>query len=104
MIRRRLKTLEKSFRKPGTCPTCGKDAADITFIEVLSCDQSEPPLGYWYEKPCADSRPGERFPYPPDPRPVCPKCGQPIGPMLFLTAVYDEAEWDALQEGMPVDG
>lgn len=98
MNRRRIEALENRLYKPGSCRTCGASETAPSIGEVLYCEGDEPPLGYYYEKPWTDFRPGERFPYPPDPRPVCPTCGCINGPTLFLTAVYDKNEWDALRK------
>lgn len=95
--RRRIENLEKRYHKPGTCPTCGMGESHVDFIEVLSQGEGEP-LGFYYEKPWPDHRPGERFPYPPDPRPICPACSGHVGDALICTAIYDPAEWQALQK------
>lgn len=99
MNRRRIDALEKRFHEPGACPGCGGGEDDISTIEAKLYGEGEP-LGYYYEMP-PDKR---RYPYPPDPRPVCPMCGRNNGPTLFLTAVYDKAEWDALQKRSPAGG
>ena len=101
--RRRIDALEIRYHKPGACPACGGSEGVVSTIKVHRCGEGEP-LGYYYEKPWPDYRPGERFPYPPDPRPVCPTCGGHVGPMLLLTAVYDADEWDALRKQAPAGG
>jgi hypothetical protein len=96
-IKSRLKKVEE-FTAKGSCPVCGFEPAPgrVDYIEVLEYGRGEP-LGFC----CGNSWPDNgRYPYPPDPRPACPACGERMG-LLLLTAVYVEREWTELQTRLP---
>jgi hypothetical protein len=97
-INARLKKVEEFVAK-GSCPVCGFEPATpgrVDCVEVVEYGRGEP-LGFYYEKPWPDKG---RYPYPPDPRPACPACGE-RSEILLLTAVYDEGEWAELQTWLP---
>jgi hypothetical protein len=97
-LKDRLTRLEGGSVPAGACPECGNrpDAVRKMFYTVHGRGE---PVAWYYQKGWPDYRPDEYFPYPPDPRPLCPVCGLPDGPLLILTGLY---EGESMPDGRPV--
>jgi hypothetical protein len=87
-LKHHLARLERVSTPAGACPGCGHRPDDVRDLIVAEHGRGEP-VAFYYQNGWPDYRPGECWPYPPDPRPLCPTCDLPDGPLLILCAVYE---------------